>query len=69
MNKNDIFEKIIKLGGDCFKAKNRPPCGSCPFQKQCLQKIILLAENIPKETRVQWALDELVEEFLLDDKE
>ena len=45
MELNDIYEKIIELGGDCFKAKDRPPCQHCPFQKDCLQKMIVLAEN------------------------
>lgn len=69
MEVNDIYEKIIELGGDCFKAKDRPPCERCPFQKDCLHKMIHLAKHIPKEARLRWALDKLVEEVLLSDNE
>lgn len=69
MELNDIYEKIVKLGGDCFKAEKRPPCQHCPFMKQCLHKMVTLAEHIPKETRLEWALDKLVEEYLFDDND
>ncbi len=69
MELNDIYEKIVELGGDCFKADKRPPCENCPFQQQCLHKMIALAESIPKEARLRWALDKLVEEHLLNDNE
>ena len=62
-----MYEKIVELGGDCFQSKERPPCQKCPFQKECLHKIIVLAEVIPKETRLGWALDKLVEEYLFND--
>ena len=65
MNKNHIYEYIVKLGGDCFQGEERPPCQTCPFQEKCLKKIIMLAENISKETRLQWALDELIQEIVL----
>ena len=69
MELNDIYEKIIELGGDCFKGDDRPPCQVCPFQKDCLIKMIQLAQHIPKEVRMRWALDKLVEEVLLKDEE
>ena len=64
---NDIYKTIIKLDGDCFMAEERPPCQSCPFQGKCLHRMIALAESIPKEKRLGWALDELAEEYLLND--
>jgi adenine-specific DNA glycosylase len=64
MESNDIYEKIIELDGDCMKSEDRPPCQQCPFKKQCLVKMILLAQHIPKEIRVKWALDKLVEEVI-----
>jgi hypothetical protein len=67
MELNDIYEKIIESGGECFKTSDRPPCEHCPFKKDCLEKMILLAKNIPSETRVNWALDGLVEKILLGD--
>ncbi|MCK5610583.1 hypothetical protein KAR91_52405 [Candidatus Pacearchaeota archaeon] len=69
MELNDTYEKIIELGGDCFKSKDRPPCQHCPFQKDCLQKMIALAKAIPKEARLRWALDKLVEEVILNDND
>jgi len=68
MELNDIYEKIVELGGDCFKSEDRPPCQHCPFQKDCLKQMLALAKHIPNETRVRWALDKLVEEVLLDDE-
>ena len=67
MDKNYIYEYIVKLGGDCFVGDQRPPCGACPFQDKCLKKILTLAESIPKETRLNWALDKLVEDLVLND--
>ncbi len=69
MELNDIYEKIVELGGDCFQSENRPPCENCPFQKDCLQQMIALAKHIPKEARLRWALDKLVEEYLLNDND
>lgn len=68
MELNKIYDKIIDMGGDCFKDDDRPLCRQCPFKKDCLQKMILMAKSIPKEVRVRWALDKLVEEIVLDDK-
>ena len=67
MKLNDIYEKIVELGGDCFQSEKRPPCENCPFQQDCLHKMIALAQVIPKEARLRWALDKLVEEYLFDD--
>ena len=68
MELNDIYEKIIELGGDCFNSKDRPPCQSCPFKSECLSKMIVLAKHVPKEARLRWALDKLVEGIVLDGK-
>jgi len=69
MNKNQIYDFIVELGGDCFQGEQRPPCEICPFQDKCLKKIIHLAQSIPKETRLRWALDEIMQEVLLNDEE
>jgi len=61
MNLNNVYEKIIEVDGECFKSNNRPPCRYCPFQEECLEKIINSAKAISKETRVGWVLDKLVE--------
>ena len=68
MDKNHIYDYIVRLGGDCFKKLERPPCQECPFQDKCLNQIIGLAKDIPKEARLQWALDELIQDVVLDDK-
>lgn len=69
MELNDTYEKIVELGGDCFQSEKRPPCENCSFQGQCLHKMIVLAEAISKEARLRWALDKLIEEYLLKDDE
>ena len=66
MDKNLIYDYIVKLGGDCFQGKERPPCPACPFKDKCIKKIIYFAENISNEARLQWALDELIQENFLD---
>lgn len=68
MELNDIYEKIVKLGGDCFNSEDRPPCELCPFKKDCLRKMISLAQSIPKEARLRWALDKLIEEVIFNDE-
>ena len=69
MDRDHIYDYIVELGGDCFHGDSHPPCQTCPFQSKCLTKIITLAANISKETRLQWALDELMLEIVLDAKE
>jgi len=69
MELNDIYEKIVEMGGDCFKSDDRPPCQHCPFQRQCLDKMLFLAKHIPNEARLRWALDKLIEELVLDDND
>lgn len=59
---------IIKLGGDCFQDKNRPPCKECPFKNECLVKMISMAKVIPSEQRVEWALDKLIENAVFNEK-
>jgi adenine-specific DNA glycosylase len=65
MNKIDVYDIIIKSEGDCFTEKD-PPCRFCPLQEKCMFKMIADAKYISKETRLQWALDELAKEFLID---
>lgn len=69
MDLNYIYEMIVELGGDCFNSKNRPPCNECPFKDKCLVQMISLAKVIPKEQRIEWALDKLVEDIVLDEKD
>ena len=67
MKLNEIYESIVELGGDCFTAYKRPPCQSCPFSDKCYKVMIKKGENVPKEKRLGWALDELAQEYLLND--
>jgi hypothetical protein len=64
MDKITTCENIVQLEGDCFKAKDTL-CGKCPFQHKCIHLMILSAKHISKETRVQWALDELANHIIL----
>jgi len=65
MDKNTTCENIVKLDGDCFKAKETL-CMACPFQHKCLHLMISSGKYISKETRVEWALCELIEDYLLE---
>jgi len=67
MESNKVYETIIELGGNCFMADERPPCEVCPFKEKCLLKMINEGGFIPKERRLSWALNELAEEYLLND--
>jgi adenine-specific DNA glycosylase len=68
MDKNSIYDAIVSLNGDCFKS-NVPMCDQCPFKNKCLHSMISLAEYIPKETRLQWALNELIEGLVFEEQE
>jgi len=68
MDFNHIYEMIIELGGDCFQGNNRPPCSTCPFKDKCLVKMIDMAKVISHEQRIEWALDKLIEEVVLDER-
>ena len=65
MDKIRVCDIIVKSDGDCF-AHSDPPCRFCPFQEKCMFKMIADAYYVSKETRLQWALDELAKEFLID---
>lgn len=70
MNLNEVYNQIVELEGDCFNPSNgRPLCRNCPFVVDCLSKIIQNGSYISKESRVKWALDKLIEEFVLNDDE
>jgi hypothetical protein len=64
---DDIYERIIELDGDCFKDKDAvPKCHKCIFMDKCLTLTLNTGKSIGTATRVQWALDKLAEEILLD---
>lgn len=65
MNKIDVYDIIIKSEGSCLEL-DIPPCRFCPLQEKCMFKMISDAKHISKETRLQWALDEIAKEFLID---
>lgn len=64
MDKIRIYDTIIKHEGDCF-GDVEPMCKLCPLQSKCISVMISKAKHISKQTRLQWALDELTEEFLI----
>jgi hypothetical protein len=66
MDKIQLYETIVKYEGDCFTEKD-PPCQFCPFKDDCIFNMIARAKFISKETRLEWALNELAKEFLIDD--
>jgi hypothetical protein len=65
MDKIQVYDIIIQSEGDCLATDN-PPCRFCPLQQKCMFKMISDAKYISKETRLQWALDEIAKEFLID---
>ena len=67
MEMNEIYESIVELDGDCFIADQRPPCQSCPFSDKCYKAMIKNGIHVPKEKRLNWAIDELAQEYLLND--
>jgi hypothetical protein len=66
---DNICERIVELDGDCFKHKDVvPKCENCSFLSKCLGLTLTEGKHIPSETRLNWALDKLAEEILLDVK-
>jgi len=64
---NSICETIMKTSGDCFLMDDRPKCTLCPFWDKCAQKMLSEGVYISKHKRVEWAMDKLAEEYLLND--
>lgn len=66
---DEIYERIVRLDGDCFKDKDTTPnCSKCAFLNKCLSLTVTVGKHIPSDTRLRWALDKLAEEILLDVK-
>ena len=62
---DEIYNKIIELNGDCFSSSEQVPCYKCPFREKCLMKV-LSGIPISNQTRIELALDAIIEEVILD---